>query len=168
MPLFHIILMKGEQNEMAVSNRLYELRKKEGLSQEQLAEKLGVSRQAVSKWESEQSFPEYEKLVSISNFFNVSLDYLMKDDEEINFENKTRICDTKSCREKRIAGTVLCVGGILCLIVWGIVSFFNPAVSNQIQASSTIEIDGNGIFFIIALASALFGAILLLKNNSKK
>ena len=153
---------------MAVSNRLYELRKKEGLSQEQLAEKLGVSRQAISKWESEQSFPEYEKLVSISNFFNVSLDYLMKDEEKTNPENETQIRDTKKHSEKRIAGTVLCIGGILCLIIWGLISVFNPTVSDQIQASSMIEIDGNGIFLITALASALFGAALLLKNNSKK
>jgi len=54
---------------MELSEKLYSLRKKSGLSQEQLAEQLGVSRQAISKWESGQSVPESEKLIAISNFF---------------------------------------------------------------------------------------------------
>ena len=64
---------------MALSEKLYELRKKSGLSQEQLAEQLGVSRQAISKWESGKSVRESDTLVSISQYFNVTLDYLMKD-----------------------------------------------------------------------------------------
>lgn len=67
---------------MALSDKLYMLRKKSGLSQEQLAEQLIVSRQAISKWESGQSVPESEKLIAISNYFDVSLDYLLKDENE--------------------------------------------------------------------------------------
>ena len=67
---------------MELSEKLYSLRKKSGLSQEQLAEQLGVSRQAISKWESGQSVPESDKLITISNYFNVSLDYLMKQDSQ--------------------------------------------------------------------------------------
>ena len=67
---------------MALSDKLYMLRKKSGLSQEQLAEQLSVSRQAISKWESGQSVPESEKLIAISNYFDVSLDYLLKDENE--------------------------------------------------------------------------------------
>lgn len=66
---------------MALSEKLYELRKKGGLSQEQLAEQLGVSRQAISKWESGKANPESDTLISISKFFNVTLDYLMKEDD---------------------------------------------------------------------------------------
>ena len=68
---------------MALSDKLYMLRKKSGLSQEQLEEQLIVSRQAISKWESGQSVPESEKLIAISNYFDVSLDYLLKDENEI-------------------------------------------------------------------------------------
>ncbi len=57
---------------MAISEKLYALRKKSGMSQEQLAEKLNVSRQAISKWESGSAMPETEKLIAISNYFNVS------------------------------------------------------------------------------------------------
>ena len=65
---------------MALSEKLYTLRKKSGLSQEQLAERLSVSRQAISKWESGQSVPESDKLIVISNYFKVSLDYLLKEE----------------------------------------------------------------------------------------
>lgn len=63
---------------MGFSEKLQELRKREGISQEDLARELGVSRQAVSKWESGQSLPETEKLIAISDFFGVSLDDLVR------------------------------------------------------------------------------------------
>ncbi|MGL5330243.1 MAG: helix-turn-helix domain-containing protein [Peptostreptococcaceae bacterium] len=63
---------------MEFGEKLLVLRKKEGLSQEALAEKLNTSRQAVSKWENGQGFPETEKILIISNIFDVSIDYLLK------------------------------------------------------------------------------------------
>ncbi len=63
-------------------NKLYQLRKSKGISQEALAEKLNTSRQAISKWENNQGFPETEKLIMLSNIFNVSVDYLLKEGEE--------------------------------------------------------------------------------------
>lgn len=68
---------------MDLSEKILMLRKKNNLSQEQLAEKLGVSRQAVSKWESRQATPDIDKIVSISEIFGVSTDYLLKDQSEI-------------------------------------------------------------------------------------
>lgn len=67
---------------MLFNEKLYKLRKENGLSQEALAEKLNTTRQAVSKWENNQGFPETEKLLLISNLFNVSVDYLLKDTSE--------------------------------------------------------------------------------------
>ena len=64
---------------MALPEKLYTLRKKSGLSQEQLAEALNVSRQAISKWEGGSAMPESDKLLALSNYFGVSLDYLLKD-----------------------------------------------------------------------------------------
>lgn len=61
------------------SEKLLELRRKEGLSQEQLADRLGVTRQSVSKWESGTAVPELSKLVALSDLFSVSVDYLVKD-----------------------------------------------------------------------------------------
>lgn len=64
---------------MRFSEKLFKLRKENGLSQEGLAEKLGTTRQAISKWENDQGFPETEKLLMLSNIFEVSVDYLLKD-----------------------------------------------------------------------------------------
>lgn len=64
---------------MEFNNKLYELRKQKGLSQEELAGRLNVSRQTVSKWEVGESSPDMEKLVAISELFEISLDELVLD-----------------------------------------------------------------------------------------
>ncbi|MBS4537541.1 helix-turn-helix transcriptional regulator [Clostridium sp. D2Q-11] len=63
---------------MKFSGRLKVLRKEKGLSQEKLAELLNVSRQSVSKWEAGQTYPEIDKLIILSDFFNITLDDLIK------------------------------------------------------------------------------------------
>ena len=63
---------------MTIADRILELRKAKGISQEQLADCIGVSRQAVSKWESEQSIPDLDKVIIMSDFFEVTTDYLLK------------------------------------------------------------------------------------------
>lgn len=63
---------------MSISERLLELRKKNGDSQEQLADKLEVSRQAVSKWESGQGNPDLENVIKLSEIYGVSTDYILK------------------------------------------------------------------------------------------
>lgn len=63
---------------MNFNEKLYVYRKQQGMSQEKLAEVIGVSRQAVSKWESGQSYPEMDKLMALSELFQVSLDHLVK------------------------------------------------------------------------------------------
>lgn len=68
--------MKGDNN-MDFNNKLYELRKQKGLSQEELANRLNVSRQTISKWEVGDSSPDMEKLVAISDLFGISLDELV-------------------------------------------------------------------------------------------
>ncbi|MBR1598512.1 MAG: helix-turn-helix transcriptional regulator [Lachnospiraceae bacterium] len=64
---------------MEFNNKLYNLRKQKGLSQEELAGRLNVSRQTVSKWEVGESTPDLEKLAAISELFEVSLDELVLD-----------------------------------------------------------------------------------------
>ena len=67
---------------MIFADKLIELRKQNGWSQEELAEKLGVSRQSVSKWEGAQSVPDMARLLRLSELFGVTTDYLLKDDLE--------------------------------------------------------------------------------------
>lgn len=68
--------------------KLYKLRKEKGYSQEDLAEKLKTTRQAISKWENGQGYPETEKLLIIGNIFDVPVDYLLKDTVEQRSENE--------------------------------------------------------------------------------
>ena len=146
-----------------LSEKLYKLRKNSGLSQEQLAEKLNVSRQAISKRESGTAVPESEKLVTISNYFGVSVDYLLKDEEE-------KVNGTDNSVEektKMIAGIIICIAGIVSMIIWGLLSIFRPEASEQMSESSMITIDGNGIFLILCVVAIIVGAGLLLKSKKK-
>ena len=63
---------------MNIADRIQHLRKAKGISQEELADRIGVSRQAVSKWESEQSSPDLDKVIFLSDFFEVTTDYILK------------------------------------------------------------------------------------------
>ncbi|WP_270526539.1 helix-turn-helix transcriptional regulator [Longibaculum muris] len=68
---------------MKLQENLIRLRKQKGLSQEELAYQLGISRQSVSKWESGTSVPELERLVEISELYGVSLDELVKGENSV-------------------------------------------------------------------------------------
>ncbi|MDE6601131.1 MAG: helix-turn-helix domain-containing protein [Lachnospiraceae bacterium] len=76
---------------MTFGEKLYKLRKSQGLSQEALAEKLNTSRQAVSKWENNNGYPETEKIILIGKIFQVSLDDLLIDDRAIDSDNGKRV-----------------------------------------------------------------------------
>ena len=67
---------------MIFADKLIELRKKNGWSQEELAEKANVTRQSVSKWESAQSIPDLDKILMLAQIFGVTTDYLLKDEME--------------------------------------------------------------------------------------
>ncbi|OOM75299.1 hypothetical protein CLPUN_33560 [Clostridium puniceum] len=95
---------------MSFQEQLQTLRKAKGLSQEKLAEFLGISRQAVAKWEVGQSYPDIARLIALSDFFKVSIDKLVNDYEEncrlfieenkVNYVNEDIInflCKAKKC-----------------------------------------------------------------------
>lgn len=82
---------------MIFADKLVRLRKKSGMSQEELAERMNVSRQSVSKWESAQSVPDLEKILRLGELFGVTTDYLLKDEiEDEEFVGK----DTSECNRK--------------------------------------------------------------------
>lgn len=74
-------IMISEVIVLIFSEKLQLIRKNKGLTQEELAEKLTVSRQAVAKWESGQAYPDISNLIQISNLFHVTVDYLVRDQE---------------------------------------------------------------------------------------
>lgn len=73
-----IMGFRKEVQFMTIADRIQSLRKTKGFSQEELADRLGVSRQAVSKWESEQSSPDLERIVYMSELFGVTTDYILR------------------------------------------------------------------------------------------
>ena len=68
---------------MNFGEKIFKLRKEKGLSQEALAEQIGTTRQAISKWENNQGFPETEKILQLSNIFEVSTDFLLKEEKSV-------------------------------------------------------------------------------------
>ena len=75
---------------MTIGERIYELRRKNYVSQEELADIMQVSRQSVSKWETDQSYPELDKIAKLAKYFNVSIDYLITGEEyKTNSDSKT-------------------------------------------------------------------------------
>lgn len=113
---------------MEFNNILYQLRKQKGLSQEELANRLNVSRQTVSKWEVGDSTPDMEKLVAISDLFEISLDELVMDKapvyvgenaskSEIVSELKEKVLtDENKQKAKRGLKIVAIILGIIVLI----------------------------------------------------
>lgn len=94
---------------MTLGDKWSKLRKENNYTQEQLAEVLGVSRQAISKWESDISYPETDKLIRMSGLFHCSLDYLLKDTEETDSRNQVNedsLFIRKRLREKKSEKTV--------------------------------------------------------------
>ena len=91
---------KASVSHMDFSEKLMTLRKQAGLSQEQLADRLGVTRQSVSKWESGAAFPELVKIVSLSEMFGVSVDYLVKDYLEEPGQTAEESSDTARLEQK--------------------------------------------------------------------
>ena len=127
---------------MIFADKLIELRKKSGWSQEELAEQMNVTRQSVSKWEGAQSVPDLEKIIQLSKLFGVSTDYLLKDEIEpnenesaslkteeklnvrrVSMEEANKFLAAKTQTAKTIAcGTFLCIISPICLMILSVMS----------------------------------------------
>lgn len=107
---------------MEFKDKLYDLRKQKGMSQEELALRLNVSRQTVSKWELGDSTPDMEKLVTISNLFEISLDELVMDkvasNDDSNKSNLVKNILTDENKKKFIHGLKIAavILGIMVII----------------------------------------------------
>ena len=124
---------------MIFADKLIQLRKKAGWSQEELAEQMDVTRQSVSKWEGAQSVPDLEKILRLSELFGVSTDYLLKDEIEdtggiipadktsalrrVSMEEANAFLSVKATTSKSTAlGVFLCILSPICLLIAGAVS----------------------------------------------
>lgn len=100
---------------MNIADRIQSLRKSKGISQEELADKIGVSRQAVSKWESEQSLPDMEKVILLSDYFEVTTDYLLKGIEPTPEASKKKV----DAGIFTVMGSALNIIGLIAsIIIW--------------------------------------------------
>ena len=137
-----------------LSHRIAALRKSKGLSQEQLAERVGVSRQAVSKWETGAASPEFDKLAALSACLGVSVDELVT--------GVPGEAPPKPGRPTaRRAGLALCLLGACLLLGAGMAALLFPAAAEQVNASSVLTIRGSGLVMLAALGLAAAGVVLL-------
>lgn len=148
---------------MTLSEKLYSLRRKQGLSQEALAEKLDCSRQVISKWENGTTTPDAEMLQKYSELFGVSIDYLVKEDIEKPTSVQPTGKDNGNKKLLGILGLVLSLMGCVSLIVFGAISVLGSETADKIAQSSMIVIDGTFIAMVISVLFVVLGAVILIK-----
>lgn len=107
---------------MTFAQKIQRIRKDAGLSQEELAERLGVSRQSVSKWELNQAYPETEKIVELSKLFHVSVDSLLRDGEPLQPDEPSG--DGKTVPRRGIRAPVVVCLAALCLALTVVLGWF--------------------------------------------
>ena len=154
---------------MILADKITKLRKKNGWSQEELAEKMNVSRQAVSKWESAQNIPDLGRILQLGELFGVTIDYLLKDEIEeeeftnielnsgikrVSIEEAVKYIEYRKWASYRIAiGTFLCIiSPIALFILTGIseISTFSISVETATLYGLTI------LFLFIIIAVSIF------------
>ena len=151
-----------------LSERIYKFRRESGLSQEQLAEKIGVSRQSISKWESGSSTPELEKLLALSECFNITLDELVREEDGNQGPNeppkKAERAGGSRAVEMKV-GICLCLAGAVCLILAGIMMVVSPGAAERLSAASTVTLNGSGLMLLLCVLSMVIGLILILRKR---
>lgn len=155
---------------MILADKIIRLRKKNGYSQEELAEKMNVSRQAVSKWEAAQSIPDLEKILQLSRLFGVTTDYLLKDEIEneeyddasdsgvrkVSLDEARDYVESRKTASVRIAvATMLCFLSVFPLMLLGAASEAGGFWLSEDQAG----VIGLAVMLItVAIAVAIFVA----------
>lgn len=144
---------------MRIGEKISKLRKEHELSQEQFAEVLGVSRQSVSKWELNLSYPDTERLIRISKLFDCSLDNLLKDE----IENATGNASEEQMTEemKRAKGSLLTFLSYPPLFGWLVGVFSIKYQIENMKDNQQIILSSIGIFVslvltILMIVGALF------------
>lgn len=162
---------------MIFADKLARLRKKNGMSQEELAEKMNVSRQSISKWESAQSIPDLEKILQLSVLFGVTTDYLLKDefeDEEfvakdisensrkITLSEANEFLELRKKASTRIAAaTFINITAVIMLIISGGITTLDDI---PLSDNSIVLI---GMVVMLIMAAAAVGIYLYTGSESK-
>ena len=146
-----------------LSETIYRLRRRAGLSQEQLAETIGVSRQAISKWESGTSTPELDKLLALSECFHVTLDELTGGtpcEADTGSVRRTKTDGFRQTTQK--VGIGLCVLGAVLLLA---VVLAVPDAADRLNESSAVTLNGSGLLLLLCVLFMAAGLVLILRKK---
>ena len=157
---------------MTIGDKILSLRKARGWSQEELAEKVGVTRQAISRWEANSAKPDADKIVDICDLFGVSADYLMRDkyagEGESAVPPSSEATPVRACgiTAFQILGILLIISSVLVFCTLGILSGLAPHtyVKNQIAYRGILGyIMGNRLWWLVwvDLVLLVIGVFLL-------
>ena len=169
---------------MNIGDRIQALRKSKGISQEELADKVGVSRQAVSKWESGQSMPDLDKIIALGEYFDVTTDYILKGEKLTTSSNQKN--NELASKILYISSVAFVVIGLFCAIgewyenqtmtsVWGamiiqavgIASYFIGKQLSKEKPSFTVNfLNIAGVMFMpISMISGVISIMLFKQGN---
>ena len=140
---------------MEFNEKLQELRKQRGLTQEELAEQLYVSRTAISKWESGRGYPNIESLKAIAKFFGVTVDELLSSGEVLTLAEEDNERKEKHFRDLMYGLLDLCIAMLLFL------PFFAEKADGIVQSVSLIALDGVQPYLKIAYLAVVISMILM-------
>ena len=145
---------------MEFNEKLQDLRKQKGLTQEELAERLYVSRTAVSKWESGRGYPSIESLKAIANFFSVSIDVLLSGDEVLTIAEEDQKEKETHFRDL-VFGLLDCSAALLLFL-----PFFGQEMDDAIQGVSLLRLTEitpylRTAYFVCVIGMALLGIMIL-------
>ena len=139
---------------MEFNEKLQELRKQKGLTQEELAERLFVSRTAVSKWESGRGYPNIDSLKAIAGFFSVTVDQLLSSEELLTAAEDSQKQTVGRLRDLWFGLTDLCMALLLFL------PLFATETDGGVQTASLLTLTGAEVYLTAAYYAVVAGAIL--------
>ncbi|MBD5082877.1 MAG: helix-turn-helix transcriptional regulator [Clostridiales bacterium] len=163
---------------MIFADKLIKLRRQKGWSQEELAERMSVTRQSVSKWESMQSLPDIDRILQLSELFGVSTDYLLKDEvEEVQIheekENDSRYVTAQEAEDfiqakRKIAlpfsiGVFLCIISPICLLM--LAAFSDNNIKNYISENMA---GGTGIIALLVFVAVAVGIFIFCGSKTSQ
>ena len=142
------------------ANRLCELRKAHNLSQEELAYKLGVSRQAVSKWESSESSPDTDNLIQLAALYNISLDELLNGSEAISLIEENKVVKEEALKKEIVlnSSTKVILDGDEASVIYDENNKIDLTIKDVLKWNEKIKVIDNTV---MSISAVLFTAIYL-------
>lgn len=146
---------------MNIDDKLQKSRTNVNLTQEQVAETLGVSRQTISNWENEKTYPDIKSIVILSDLYNVSLDYLLKDKEEKTMSNYLNYLEesTNTVKSKNKLSKLLLVLSYLIIWAFTLITFWFVISESDAMGYSLM------VFYILLPVTTFTISLLIAKNN---